>query len=48
MNGDPMTSTYESPRLRTLGSVHELTQGKLTGNTPDGVLVLVKNVVNGS
>ena len=47
MNDDCLTSTYESPRLRILGSVHELTQGELTGNTSDGLLVL-QTTVNGS
>lgn len=46
MNISPKDA-YEPPRLRALGSVHELTQGSLQGNAPDGILVLVKTV-NGS
>ena len=49
MNGDHMTSSYEAPRLRALGSVHELTQAGLSGDKGDGVLFLRKpSVVNGS
>lgn len=44
-----MTTSYEPPRLRALGSVHELTQAGLSGATADGVLFLKKPaVVNGS
>lgn len=52
MNDDRVMTTYDSPRLRTLGSVHELTQASLWGNSSDGLLVLQKTVngstVNGS
>lgn len=53
MDARPHRDTYQPPRLRDLGSVHELTQGGLFGNTSDGLLILVKysgggGVVNGS
>jgi|GEM_PF-5587794 len=53
MDASPPSPTYEPPRLRELGSVHDLTQGSIFGNTSDGLLILVKyggggGVVNGS
>lgn len=53
MDASSHGSSYEPPRLRDLGSVHDLTQGSLFGNTSDGLLILVKyggggGVVNGS
>lgn len=46
---DATTPTYEPPRLRALGSVHELTQGGL-GSKSDGLLFQgdVTGIVNGS
>ncbi|HWI08618.1 MAG TPA: lasso RiPP family leader peptide-containing protein [Solirubrobacteraceae bacterium] len=40
------TKTYEPPRLRALGSVHDLTQGNIHGNVSDGILL--HRTVNGS
>lgn len=52
MDAQSQRDTYQPPRLRDLGSVHDLTQGSLFGNTSDGLLILVKygggGVVNGS
>jgi hypothetical protein len=44
MTNDRTTRTYDPPVLRALGSVHELTQGNVFGNAPDGFLVLQKTV----
>ncbi len=55
MDAQAHDSSYEAPKLRDLGSVHELTQGGLFGDRSDGLLILVKyggggggGVVNGS
>lgn len=45
------TQGYQPPSLRLIGSVHDLTEGNLTGTTSDGVLLILKGdegVVNGS
>ncbi len=46
MINSPVTDTYDPPRLRALGSVHELTQGGI-GTQSDGLLFQPR-VVNGS
>lgn len=38
MNSDRMTTIYEPPRLRPLGSVHAMTQAGLLGKSSDGIL----------
>lgn len=49
MTPDTNIRSYAPPCLRPLGSVHDLTQAGLTGDSSDGVLLLKKpSVVNGS